>query len=228
MQEDYADSVLRELDDVVARFRELQARGVSREIGAEADAVAAEFVTRALQVARRATGGAGEHVRQIEMIIAEVGWSKILRAIPHVGGTIEGLRHAVASGYLVRVVQLARAEVFSDFLEMAQYLLDEGYKDAAAVLVRGVLEGHLRELCTRNRIDTTCSDTRGMTVPKKVDTMNADLKKAGAYSTTQQKSVTAWYGLGTDAAHGNYGEYTTEEVKLTLQGVRDFLARHPG
>jgi len=57
--------------------------------------------------------------------------------------------------------------------------------------------------------------------------MNAELKKAGVYLPTDHKSVTLWYGLGTEAAHGNYTNYTHEQVELTLQGVTDFLARHP-
>jgi hypothetical protein len=36
--------------------------------------------------------------------------------------------------------------LFSDFLELASYLNSEGYKDAAAVICGGVLEGHLRKL----------------------------------------------------------------------------------
>ena len=38
------------------------------------------------------------------------------------------------------------AELFADFLEMADYLLSEGYKDPAAVLGGSMLEEHLRQL----------------------------------------------------------------------------------
>lgn len=227
MENDIRDTVLAELDDLLGEWSSLGHGPRRADTARQHRARCAAFAAGALAVARRATGPAGEYVELIEDIIREVGWRGIDVAIPQIAGTLQALRAAVASGYLVTIGQLARADVFSDFLDMAQYLLDQRYKDAAAVLVRGVLESHLRELCGSNSIDTTYTDTRGKTVPKTVDTMNADLKRAGVYSTTEQKSVTWWYGLGTDAAHGNYNEYTSEEVKLALQGVRDFLARHP-
>ena len=227
MQDDYADTVLAELDDLLKKFSNLQVRGMGQAHGVHAQALGAEFVTGGMAAARRATGDGSQYVKQIEATIDEVGWSRIQRAIPIVGGMLKAVRQAVASGYLVTVRELVRAEVFTDFLDMAQYLLQEGYKDAAAVLVRGVLEEHLRELCDRKGIDTTYTDSRGKTLPKKLDTINADLKKAAIYPTTDQKSVTFWYGLGTDAAHGHYANYTPEQVKLMLQGVTDFIARHP-
>jgi hypothetical protein len=39
--------------------------------------------------------------------------------------------------------------------------------------------------------------------------------------------VTAWLDLRNKAAHGQYADYTKEQVALTLQGVRDFISRHP-
>ena len=227
MQDDYADTVLAELDLLLKRFRHLQGRELWRAHTGEAQALGAQFVTAALAAACRATGDGSQYVKQIEASINEVPPSWIHRAIPVVGGTLEALRQAVASGYLVTVRELVRAEVFRDFLDMAEYLLEEGYKDAAAVLIRGVLEGHLRELCARNGIDATYTDSQGKIHPNKVDTMNAHLKKAGAYSTTDQKNVTSWYGLGTDAAHGYYERYTPDQVKLMVQSVTDFIARHP-
>jgi hypothetical protein len=226
MQDKNADSLLAELDALLNQSRDCLVAGVCEATDELSLTMAADFVTGVLAAARRAGGDGSDYVKQIETIIDDVGWSRIRYAVPAVRGILNALRRAVALGYLVTMRDLARAEVFSDFLDMAQYLLEEGYKDAAAVLVRGVLEAHLRELCASKGIDTTHTDTRGKTVSKKVDTMNAELKKAGVYSTTDQKSVTSWYGLGTDAAHGNYDGYTTEQVKLTLQGVRDFLGRH--
>jgi hypothetical protein len=62
---------------------------------------------------------------------------------------------------------------------MAEYLQQEGYKDPAAVMAGGVLEEHLRKLCGKH----------GVTVsPKpKLDSMNSDLAKAGAYNKNDQR-----------------------------------------
>ena len=114
-----------------------------------------------------------------------------------------------------------RAEVFADFLEMAEHLLTEGYKDPSAVLIGGVLEEHLRALCTLHEIATTSDSSR----PKKADQLNVELTKVGVYNRLDQKSITTWLDLRNKAAHGHYDEYAQRQVQLMAQGVRDFLAR---
>jgi hypothetical protein len=121
------------------------------------------------------------------------------------------------------VVELVHADLFADFLEMAHYLLQQGYKDPAAVISGSVLEEHLRKLCQKNSIDVLKSDGS----PKKADTLNADLSGSNIYPKLDQKNVTAWLDLRNKAAHGHYSEYTKEQVELMLQSVRDFTARCP-
>ena len=84
------------------------------------------------------------------------------------------------------------AEVGDDVLEQAHDLLTSGYKDPSCILARVSLELALRDLCDRGGI-----------VHAKLDKMNADLAKAGAYNKSMQKQVTAWAGRGNDAAHGD-------------------------
>lgn len=137
-------------------------------------------------------------------------------------GSLRALRRDYDEGYLSSVQGLIRAELFADFLEMADHLLEQGYKDPAAVLVGGVLEEHLRALCKVRSISTSVSGR-----PKKADAMNNELGATGAYSKLDQKSVTAWLDLRNKAAHGEYGQYTSEQVTAMLSGVREFAARVP-
>ncbi len=67
-------------------------------------------------------------------------------------GILQALKTDIEEGYLWKMSELISADIFSDFLEMAQYLLSEGYKDPSAVLIGGVLEEHLRKLCIKNNI----------------------------------------------------------------------------
>ena len=137
-------------------------------------------------------------------------------------GVLKAIRSHYESGNLFSVGEAFRAEVFSDFIEMATHLLKEGYKDAAAVIAGGVLEGHLRKLC--EKLDVS---TRERGKKKKADRLNADLTKAEAYSMLDQKNVTAWLDLRNHAAHAEYGLYTKEQVALMIQGITDFIARCP-
>ena len=135
-------------------------------------------------------------------------------------GVLRALRREYDEGYLTTVKGLVRAEVFADFLGMAEHLLEQDYKDPAAVLVGGVLEEHLRSLCADRSIPT---ETSGR--PKKADAMNAALFRASACNKLDQKNVTAWLDLRNKAAHGSYDQYTQEQVRMMLFGVTEFTAR---
>ncbi len=83
-------------------------------------------------------------------------------------GVLESLAEDYRNGHLQSFAERVHSDIFSDFLEMADYLLeDEGLKDPAAVLIGGVLEQHLRTLCDKHSIPIP---------PKpKLDKLNADL-----------------------------------------------------
>src|SRR6266849_5191275 len=139
-------------------------------------------------------------------------------ALPPLMGILGALRTDYEAGNLQSVIELVHADVFADFLDMADYLLQQGYKDAAGVIIGSVLEEQLRKLCQKVGIAVIQSGG----APKKADALNSELAGASVYSKLDQKAVTAWLDLRNKAAHGKYQEYTKEQVALTLQGVRDF------
>ncbi len=128
-------------------------------------------------------------------------------------GAFRAAKEDYESGHLSTLRSLVVAEVGDDVLEQAHDLLTSGYKDPSCILVRVSLELALRDLCDRGGI-----------VHAKLDKMNADLAKAGAYNKSMQKQVTAWAGRGNDAAHGDWDQYTGDDVKDMIDGVRRFIA----
>jgi hypothetical protein len=142
--------------------------------------------------------------------------------IPLLVGILQALRADYKANYLVSIEEIIHADIFSDFLKMASYLLSEGYKDAASVIIGGVLEEHIRKLCTKHGISI---DSNGR--PKKADTMNSELANAGVLTKLDQKNITAWLDLRNKSAHGKYAEYTQPQVELFQQSVQDFLTRVP-
>ena len=52
--------------------------------------------------------------------------------IPNLKGVVRSLRHAVTEGYLTEIGELIHADPCADFLQMAEHLLTEGYKDPVA------------------------------------------------------------------------------------------------
>lgn len=137
-------------------------------------------------------------------------------------GVAQSLLHDIENGYLTSAREILLAGVFGDYLEMASHLSSKHYKDAAAVIAGSTLEIHLKALCEKHGVDTH----RGGK-PKKADTLNADLVKAGVLTKLDQKNVSAWLGTRNSAAHGDYEAYGGKQVALLIDSIRDFITRHP-
>src|SRR5687768_1777811 len=69
-------------------------------------------------------------------------------------GILRAIQDQIKGGWLETTKGLVTAEVFADFIEMAEHLLDERYQHPAAVIVGSVLEEHLRQLCLSAGIAT--------------------------------------------------------------------------
>jgi len=78
---------------------------------------------------------------------------------------LSALREDISNGYLRTTANIISAEVFSDFLEMGQHLLDEGYKDPAASLTGAVLEDGLRRIARNHDITVPPYPVRAGTAP---------------------------------------------------------------
>ena len=179
-----------------------------------------QMQTRCLAAIERATGRGSVYWFQTERIInaAAGDHSRLAELI----GVAESLLQNIRAGFLKTFEELIHGDVFGDYLEMSQHLLENEYKDAAAVIAGSTLEAHLKQLCTKFGV---VIDIGGK--PKSADTINADLVKAGAYTKLDQKSDTAWQGLRNSAAPGDYSAYDKGRVGLMISGVRDFITRIP-
>lgn len=139
-------------------------------------------------------------------------------------GILKAVKTEIDGDWFFTVKGLVSAEIFSDFLEMAEYLLHKKFKDAAAVMIGSVLEEHLRQLCHKKGIPVeTIKDEK--TSPKKADLLNSELAASELYNKLDQKSITTWLDLRNKSAHGLYDQYTKEQVELMLQGVINFISR---
>ena len=141
-------------------------------------------------------------------------------------GIVEALLVDLEDGFITSHATLIRGELFDDFLEMATHLIEGGYKDAAAVISGAALEVHLKKLCEIRDIAVE-EERNGSIRPINADRLNAKLAKSEAYNKLDQKSITAWLGLRNNAAHGNYREYDKAQVALTIDSIRNFIARLP-
>lgn len=221
------EQLLRQIDDAIAYQKVMREKAKYDDLSGLPSWEYERFITMALAAIQRVTGADSIYMQQAnEASKSKEPRSDYFRNFKTVLSILESLREALAADYLESASSLIHASVFADFLEMAQHLLDEGYKDAAAVIAGGSLEAHLRQLCSKFGVDTIVTTATGVS-PKKTDRMNADLSSAKAYSMLDQKNVTAWLDLRNKAAHGEYAKYVAEQVGLLISGIRDFIGRNP-
>jgi hypothetical protein len=135
-------------------------------------------------------------------------------------GVLRGALDAVRHGELSSLASLIVAEVFSDFLEMADHLQRAGHHVAAASLCGAVLEDSLRRLC----------DAHGIAYNKRdgLDVLNKKLATASppVYHAFTKSSIDAWRGLRNDADHGHFAKVNPADVKMMLDGVRKLMSDH--
>lgn len=138
---------------------------------------------------------------------------------------LNSLRFEIENGWLDNLKKLVSAELFTDFLDMSKYLLDENYKDASAVIIGATLEEHLRILSKDNGIETNTLKGKKL-VPKTANLMNDELYKNNVYDSLKHKSISAWMDLRNKAAHGKYNDYNHQDVDYMFSGVLNFMANN--
>lgn len=174
-----------------------------------------KWYSSAKNLIEKTCGKDGVHYKQIEDVYTRThGYSS---GLPNCLGVLESAYEDFKLGLLKDTKALITAEVFTDLIEQAEYLLSEDYKLPAAVLIRGVLEDSLRTLC---RKDAKIS----LPNKPKLDGMNTELVKAGIYNKNVHKQVTAWAAIGNSAAHMKIDEFSETDVKNMISGIINFNA----
>jgi hypothetical protein len=215
-----------ELDELIATGEKLIAlagnAGDNIEGGQLADVMA--WVSRSGHIIRKVGGEDSAYDHTFQQARRVQGFANIhgnnYAHLCEIWGALKGLRHALDAGLLQDLRRLLQADIFADFLEMAEHLLSEGYKDASAVLIGGVLEDTLRKLSAANNLPLLTTPGKPLTI----EPLNVNLAKAGVYSPLTKKQVTSWADLRNNAAHGDYGKYTADDVKQMLLFVQRFCA----
>lgn len=186
------------------------------------------WVTRLGQLIRRLYGEDSQHFKSYSSAMATTNfynlhsnWNSHFSQMVGVARTIQ---HDLDNGLIADFEALVQADIFSDFLEMGEYLLQEEYKDAAAVIVGSVLEDGLRKLAERSGVSTISESGKPLTI----DPLNNELGRQKIYSKLVQKQITSWAHIRNKAAHGEFNEYSRGQVQMMLLFVQNFAAEHLG
>jgi len=215
---------LSQLNKVIEEYASLQTKSRHDDFS-DCEEDIHSLITKTKATVQRIAGNNSEYYKELERILDKSGYEG--EKLRYLIGTIFALKDDLESDFLKNIGEIIHSEIFTDFMDMAEYLLSEGYKDAAAVIAGTVLETHLRKLCTKNEISTKIQTTNDKVVPKKADTMNSELAAGSLYNTGVQKQVTAWLDIRNNAAHGNYSEYNESDVDLMIKGINHMVVVLP-
>ena len=219
------DTYLSQLDSILSAAGNMQRQARHDDLSDLPEPERQALVTRALSAIARISGKDSSYSKDAQRVIAHQPYLHM--HTPQIVGIVAALRSDVADGHLASLVELVHADVFADFLEMAENLIQSGYKVASAVITGSALEGHLRALCTKHAIAADETKPDGAIVQKKADRLNSELASSEVYGKLDQKSITAWLDLRNKAAHGHHVEFSDEQTVLMLSGVRDLISRSP-
>jgi hypothetical protein len=140
-------------------------------------------------------------------------------------GIFSSANSQLKAGYLTSLVDIIRNETEAELIDQAEIIMSNDWLAAAAVIAGGALESHLLHLCKRAGItwngDGSISKYNGAIG-------EARNKGNEVYNATEGKLVESWGGIRNEAAHspGSFNR-TKEEVRLMIDGIRQFLVRVP-
>ena len=132
-------------------------------------------------------------------------------------GTLKAIRVSASEGLLLELQDLILADAFTNLVEQAEYLLDQGYFLASGALLRAVLEERLRRL----------ADSHALALSKPRATLNdynTELYKASVYDKITFKDVDGLAAIGNDAAH-NSANLSAADVSRMREGVIRLLQK---
>lgn len=138
-------------------------------------------------------------------------------------GTFASAHEQLREGRLGSFVDTIRAETEDELLEQAEFLQSEGLLAAATVIAAGALEVHLRQLCAKNNLVISGHGA----IEKYNKAISGERNKGTTlYEKSDASAITGWSQKRNEAAHKpDQFRATPEEVRLMIDGVRNFIAR---
>lgn len=198
-----------------------------------------ELIDAANDMARRAAGGefyaelTGWRARAMTAISSIIGTAHpyftafnddvptgFASSVGNGAAILRALKTDVEAGYLRKEEDLVAAAVFTDFLDMAGYLLDGGYFHAAASLVGAVVEDALRRIAVASGVAVVSRDD--------INALSSKLREKGVFSPLVAKRVTMWAEVRNHADHGEWDKVTASDVHEMYRGVTAFMAERLG
>src|SRR6266511_365460 len=147
MNDSLTQQYLKHIESIIRMYEEAE-HDSNRAIP---DGIAYGIIARSKTTVEKITGINSHYTKDIFAIIDDSFHTSY--KVELIIGILTALKGDLADGHLTSLSELIHGETFNSYLDMAEYLLVEGYKDAAAVIAGSTLEVHFRQFCARHGID---------------------------------------------------------------------------
>lgn len=203
--------VLREFESLIAFGESLVADGTRFPNRVRS----AELMLRTRNLVRRACGESSEHYRAL-MEIARLEQPGAY--VPRLQGVLLAAVDDFREGRLFDLRRLIEADVLGALLDQAEALLAAGHLVAAASLTGAILEDALKKV----------SDVHRIAHPPRpaIDSLNAELARAGTYSTGVQDNIALLAVFRSKADQGHAAALERSDVEQMVSWVRAFVVEH--
>ena len=213
----YADR-LRELIEEggkIAKLEKPSGDGSSKYFQGEDKGQVISWLTKSRNILEITFGLQSPHIHHFDAVVPKYGLTRVsssYEVYPFVG-VLSGALSDLENGFLLGQEFFIAGEVFDSILEQAKHLVQNNYKDPAAILTRVVLEDVLKRIAR----------SEGINENQKASVINDELKKKGRFSQPQWRFIQGWLDIGNAAAHGKFDQYTQDDVVRLVDDVERFL-----
>lgn len=140
---------------------------------------------------------------------------------------LKAIKSDFEAGFLQDLSLQIEAELAADYMGQAEQLLAEGQSGQydhipAGVLAGAVLEKGLRTLCSKQTPPLPLVDGKGNSLM--MNRLIDDLRKVSAFNELKAKQLRAWAAIRNKAAHGEFDQFSRNDVETMIGGINTFLA----
>lgn len=138
-------------------------------------------------------------------------------AVGEIAAVLRQLISDIDGGLITSVVDQARAETLDDLLDAASEYHSDGRKDGSGILATAVFEDTLRRIARKNDIAD-----KGV----KTDILITQLTQSGFTTAIIAKRCRAAAGVRNSALHGQWDEFSLDDVSSVIVLTRELLNAH--
>jgi len=150
----------------------------------------------------------------VELANKEYGY-RVHEAVAEITAILESLQRDIAAGLVTSITDQARAETFDDFLDHAEFYVQQERKNEAGVIAGVVFEDSLRRVCRKQQI---------LEKDVKLDQLISQLTSNGTFTAVKAKRARVAAHVRTKASHAQWDEFEMADVQATLAFTHEFIA----